>query len=158
MASLKAFNGLMQQFIDELARVFPQESKLQFYSQQFPLLCEANPRKPMELFVATYTPHFPKIQARDPSVFQEVPKFFNEIDILTLWGKCNEATREAIWKYLQHLSFMATTVSLIPPEMLSAIESVAMDCADKYNKGEFNPNQLMSMLPQLMQTMSTPPK
>jgi hypothetical protein len=153
MASTKAFNGLMQQFLDELSKSFTGESRLQFYARQFPLLCEANPKKPMEVFVATYGGHLDKIRNKDPSLFEDVPKLFEDIDIRHMWQSCDEATREAIWKYLQHLGFMATTVSMIPPEMLSAIETVAMDAASKVEQGSFDPNQILAMLPQLMSSL-----
>lgn len=156
MASTKAFNTLMQQFLDELVLVFHNEPVLKLFSSQFPLLCEANPRKPLEVFVSTYGAHTAKIQAKDVSLMDDVPMLFDKIDIRSLWQTCNQTTRDAIWNYLQHLSFMATTVSIIPPEMLSAIETVAMDVASKCETGQMDPSQLLSMLPQLMQNMALP--
>lgn len=153
MASVKAFNTLMQQFLDELSKVFPKEPKLRLYCQQFPMLCESNSKKPMEVFVSNYSSYMGKIQTQDETLFDDVPKFFGEVDVKHLWGQCDAATRDTIWKYLQHLSFMATTVNLIPPDMLSMIESIAMDCASKIEGGQMDANQLMSMLPQLMGSM-----
>jgi len=153
MATTKAFNGLMQQFLDELSHVFMGDGKLSQYAKQFPLLCDANPKKPMEVFMGTYGPHMAKIHAKDGTLFDDVPVFLTDIDIQGLWSRCNDQTREAIWKYLQHLVFIATTVSLIPPEMLNAIEKVAMDTAAKCENGQINPAQIMNLLPQLLSSM-----
>lgn len=157
MASVKAFNTLMQQFLDELSNVFPKEATLKMFTTQFPNLVSVNPRKPMELFTALYAPYAAKIQSRDETVFDDVPTLFGEIDVRGLWSKCDAGTKEAIWKYIQHLTFVSTTVSLIPPEMLSMIETVAQDCAGKFERGEIDPTQIMNMLPQMLQGMQSLP-
>lgn len=157
MTSVKAFNTLMQQFLDELSRVFPKDVRLKTYAAQFPMLCQANIRKPMEVFMEAYSGQQEKVRNKDETLFDAVPTLFNgNIDVKSMWALCDAPTKEAIWKYLQHLMFMATTVSLIPPDMLAMIESVAQDCAQKFEDGKMDPSQVFNMLPQLLETMGAP--
>lgn len=156
MTSVKAFNTLMQQFLDELSRVFPKDTRLKTYAAQFPMLCSANTRKPMEVFMGAYSGQQEKIRNKDATLFDDVPTLFGDIDVRSMWALCDDPTKEAIWKYLQHLIFMATTVSLIPPDMLAMIETVAQDCAQKFEDGKMDPSQVFNMLPQLLETMGAP--
>lgn len=157
MTSLNAFNSLMQQFIDELSKVFPEEKQLSMYATQFPLLCAANAKKPMEFFTSTYGPHTQKIIARDETLFQDVPMLFEAINVRDLWARATDATKDAIWKYLQNLNFLGTTLGMIPPDMMTMIENVAQSCAEKMESGQIDPSNLLSMLPQMMSALGTLP-
>lgn len=155
MTTYRAFNNLMQQFLEELGKVFPADSKLRVYAKQYPILCESNPRKPMEVFSRVYGPYAAKIQTLDETLFDDVPVLLESVDVRALWSKADADTRSAIWKYFQQLNFFATTTSLIPPEMMSVIDSVAQSCAEKMQDGQMNPADLLGMLPNLMQNMSS---
>lgn len=153
MTSVNAFNTLFQQFLDELSKVFPTEKKISIYAKQFPVLCSANPRKAMEVFMDTFGAHSSKIQDRDESLIESVPVLFGAIDIKTIWASASQTTKDAIWKYLQNLMFLSTTINLIPPDMMNMIENVAQSCADKIQTGQLDPTSLLSMLPQVMQSL-----
>jgi hypothetical protein len=153
MTSVNAFNSLFQQFLDELSKVFPEEKKLAMYAKQFPLLCAANPQKAMEVFSNTFGPYADKIQRQDETLVDDVPMLFDEIDIRKIWKSGDQATRDAMWKYLQNLNFLATTINLIPPDMMNTIESIAQSCADKIQSGQLDPSSILSMLPQVMQSL-----
>lgn len=161
MASVNAFNSLMQQFIDELSKVFPKEKKLQTYAKGFPLVCKTSPKMPMEFFTKTFGKHADLILAKDASIFEidHCSKLLDAVDVKELWEVANDTTKEAIWKYLQNLNFLATTLGMIPPDMMSMIENVAQSCAEKIETGQIDPSAIMSMLPQMMSALgSLPPK
>ena len=64
----------------------------------------------------------------------------------------SDATKGAVWQYLQTLYMLGTTITAIPQETLSVIESVAKDCADKMQSGdgEIDEKALMSMFSSMM--------
>mgnify|MGYP007024927689 CR=1 FL=1 len=47
------------------------------------------------------------------------------------WGTASENTKSAIWQYVQTLYMLGTTISSIPEDTLSMIETVAKQCVDK---------------------------
>ena len=53
------------------------------------------------------------------------------VDLEKHWGTASENTKSAIWQYVQTLYMLGTTISSIPEDTLSMIETVAKQCADK---------------------------
>ena len=59
----------------------------------------------------------------------------------------SEQTRGAIWSYYGNLYMLAMTMSMLPPQMLSMIESTAEECAKNIqDKGEITQENLMSSM------------
>ena len=130
-----AFNDMMQQFLDELVLTFPTEKKLVKYQNTFVLLRKANQKKPLKEFMETVGPFANHLMQKDEEFFQthaaEVP-FLNDLDIPRLWNsELSDATKGAIWQYLQTLYILGTTISALPAETLNMIESVAQKCASQ---------------------------
>jgi len=74
-----------------------------------------------------------QLMEKNESFFKEnsdsVP-LLSELNIAKIWGDdLSSSTKEAIWKYLQTLYILASTISALPAETLSMIESVAEKCA-----------------------------
>lgn len=153
MASVKAFNGMLYQFVEELAQAFPLEKKLQACLVQLPMLTDANPKKPMDAFLEAFATQSHKLTSKDESLFQDVPVLCGQIDVASLWSQADAGTRDAIWSYLQTLYFMASTVSSLPPQLLSSIENVAESCADKLENGELDMSQLLGALPNMLSSL-----
>ncbi|WIA15736.1 hypothetical protein OEZ85_002353 [Tetradesmus obliquus] len=141
---------MLFQFVEELSHAFPEEPKLKLCVAQLPMLTEANPKKAMEVFLHTYAPFAHKINAQDESLFADVPSLVGYVDVQQLWQRADQATRAAIWQYMQTLYFMASTVSVIPAHLLSQIESVAQNCATKIETGEMDMSQFLGSLPSVM--------
>lgn len=150
MASVKAFNSMLYQFVEELSHAFPHEAKLQACVTKLPMLTDANPKKAMDMFLQTFGPYAHKIAQQDDSLFTDVPTLCGYVDVDGLWVQADVATRDVIWQYLQTLHFMASTVSALPPGLLSSIESVAENCASKMEAGEMDMTQFLSSLPNVI--------
>ncbi|KAF6252695.1 hypothetical protein COO60DRAFT_1643819 [Scenedesmus sp. NREL 46B-D3] len=155
MTSTKAFNGMLFQFVEELAHAFPHEPKLQACVTKLPLLTDANPKKAMGMFLEAFTPFAHKISAQDDTLFDDVPSLCGFLDVRGLWVQADAPTRAVIWQYLQTLLFMASTVSALPPELLSSIESVAESCASKMDAGELDISQFLSSLPNVINQIAS---
>lgn len=66
----------------------------------------------------------------------------------------SETTKEAIWKYLQTLYILATTISVLPADTLSMIENVAEKCAKQMNEeGLSSEEALMKNMSGLMSSL-----
>ena len=129
----ESFNAMLQQFVDELARAFPGEAKLALYARKLPVLAATQPAQPRKLFMAAYGASGGLITARDEALFAAgAPSLFgDEIDVAGLWASAPAATRDAIWQYLGTLYVLASTMSLVPPGVLSDIQHLAEQAASQ---------------------------
>lgn len=155
MTSVTAFNDMMGQFLTELHKTFPEEKSLKKYIAAFELMSSTNPKLVVEGFMSAISPHMDKISAKDENFFienAETIDFLKDINLKNLWPKASANTREAIWQYIQTLYMLGTTITSIPPETLSMIETVAKQCADKLQEdgSEIDENQLMKSMQGLL--------
>ena len=94
----------------------------------------SNPRLVVDGFMQGVTPYADKISSKDESFFIEESKnldFMKGVNLEKHWGSASENTKGAIWQYVQTLYMLGTTISSIPEDTLSMIETVAKQCADK---------------------------
>ena len=151
MASVTAFNDMLTQFLVELHKTFPEEKGIKKMTTSFELLKSTNPRLIVDSFMKGVTPYADKISAKDESfLLEEIEKieFLDELNIKSYWTRMTPATKSATWQYLQTLYMLGTTITAIPAETLSLIESIAKDCADKLQTdgGELDQDALMKMM------------
>jgi len=97
------------------------------------------------------SPYADKISAKDENfLLNEIEniEFLKELNIKKYWSKMTPNTKSATWQYLQTLYMLGTTITAIPAETLSLIESIAKDCADKMQTegGEIDQDALMKMM------------
>ena len=120
----------MQEFLDELKNVFPDEKKIAVYEASFKNLKKANPRKILNLFLENTQPHSKKIVNHDETLITSGElEFLSELNIDKCWDDASEQTKSAIWQYMNTLYVLATTISSIPSNLLSTIEGMAEKCA-----------------------------
>jgi hypothetical protein len=146
---------MMGQFLAELHMSFPEEKSIKKYMTAFELLRSANGRLVVDGFMAAIAPHMDKISAKDENFFienAETIDFLKDINLKNIWPIASDNTREAIWQYIQTLYMLGTTITSIPPETLSMIESVAKQCADKLQEegGDIDESQLMKSMQGLL--------
>jgi hypothetical protein len=134
MASVTAFNDMLSQFLVELHKTFPDETGIKKMTTSFELLKTTNPRLIVDGFMKGVTPFADRISAKDEKfILEEIEKIdmLKDLNIKNYWARMSPATKAATWQYLQTLYMLGTTITAIPAETLSLIESIAKDCADK---------------------------
>ena len=151
MASVTAFNDMLSQFLVELHKTFPEEKGIKKMTTSFEMLKQTNPRLIVDGFMKGVTPYADKISAKDESfLLEEIEKIelLKDLNIKSYWNRMSDNTKAATWQYLQTLYMLGTTITAIPAETLSLIESIAKDCADKMetNGGELDQEALMKMM------------
>lgn len=151
MTSVNAFNDMLGQFLVELHKTFPEEKDIKKMMTSFELLRSANPRLIVDGFMKGVTPYADRISAKDETfLLNEIEKIdlLKDLNIKSYWGRMSPATKNATWQYLQTLYMLGTTITAIPADTLTLIESIAKDCADKMetNGGELDQAALMKMM------------
>ena len=148
MASVKAFNELMDRFILELKETFPEEPMIKKWYNTIDLMKGANTSGMMELFMANVSPYSQQLMAKDETFFTaetNTIKFVEDLNLRKLWTPdLSPNTKDAIWQYIQTLFMMGTTVQAVPPDMLKSIETMAEQCATQL-EGQ-DPSQLGASL------------
>jgi len=135
MTSISAFNEMMDQFMIELKQTFPEEKAIGKYYTGFDILKKSNPRKCVVGFMDEITPYAAQIMNKDENFLLDtnnvLPKVLDEMNIRGHWTpELGQATKDAIWQYLQTLYMLGTTIVSIPSDTLNMIEKVAKQCAD----------------------------
>jgi hypothetical protein len=141
MASVQAFNSVMDEFLTELKETFPEEKKLKVYYNGFLTMKKANPKKILELFMNNASPHATAITNRDESLFSTNNEIIPDVDLSVLWTDDLDAdTKNAIWQYLNTLYVLGSTINSIPSNLLSTIEGVAEQCASQMGEDGMSSN------------------
>ena len=155
MTTLKAFNEMMGQFLDELHATFPEEEIITAAKNS------PRDRKTFDNFMSAVGPFSAELMRKDDAFFAPENKFVQALNLHAVWKSENatQNTKEAIWQFLQTMYILGNTISMFPPETLSMIESAAESCAQNMKAqgktpGNMNEKDLMagmnSMLAQMM--------
>lgn len=151
MSSLDAFNDMMAQFLNELVLTFPEEKTIQKFQAGFEVARTTIPRSILDGFMSSVGPHSQKLMMKDEAFFLDHAKdiaFLKDIALDTVWTPdTSPATKGAIWQYLQTLHILGTTLTMFPPETLTAIENAAKKCAES---GSFDPSAISGLLSGIM--------
>lgn len=152
-STVSAFNEMMKQFLTELVQTFPEEKAMKKYLTAFEMAKKSNARMVLNEFMKSVGPYSQQIMSRDETFFiehnSEIP-FVNELNLKDHWNdELSESTKGAIWQYMQTLYLMGMTISTLPEETLSMIESVAQKCMAS---GALNEDALMSGMAGLLNT------
>lgn len=162
MSSLSAWCDMMDQFLSELEKTFPEEKSVRKYKTSFELLRKANPRKCIDAYMLGCSKYSEKIMSKDPRLFDlldEPESVLAELNISKLWKSgISDGTKDAIWQYIQTLYILGTTITSIPQDTLDMIEDVANKCATSMMNNpdkKFDEKALMSGMSGLLSSMST---
>ena len=138
MASVGAFVQMMEDFLTELSKLFPEEKGITKLMTQFDLLKSTNPRKCVETYMNGIAPYVTLITSKDDTLFQELEKseYLKDLKLSKNWSSISEHSKGCVWQYLSTLYMLGTTIVSIPSETLAAIENIAKDCANKLENSE----------------------
>lgn len=158
MTSVSAWCEMMDNFLSELSKTFPDEPGVKKYKTSYELVRKANPRKCVESYMAACTEYSQQIMNKDESFFVEQGEtisFLKDMNIKKHWEDpdLSQGTRDAIWQYIQTLYVLGTTITSFPPEALGMIEDVAQKCATNMQGGEEDPTKMLSNMSGLFSSL-----
>jgi len=142
----------MGQFLVELHKTFPDEKGIKKMMTSFDVLKSSNPRLVVDAFMKGVSPYADKISSKDETfLLDEIDTidFLKDLNIKSYWDRMSSNTRDATWQYLQTLYMLGTTITALPQDTLSQIESIAQGVASKLQDGdggELNQDALMAMM------------
>ena len=141
MATHQAFNGVMEEFLNELIKTFPEEKSLKVQYNQYLALKKANHKKIVDGFMTHIGQYTDRITNKDETLFDEDIEFLRKINIKKWWtDQLSTSTKDAIWQYLSTLIMLGTTITALPDNILQSIEGVAEQCASQMGEGGGMPN------------------
>tara|TARA_B100000674_G_C37715024_1_gene856987 strand:- start:18 stop:410 length:393 start_codon:yes stop_codon:yes gene_type:complete len=119
MSILTAFNTQVQNLIDDLNKLYPNEKDINLFREKFKLIKFANPRLIIENFILYVYPYKEFIMSKNEKYFIEEDNSINRecdkneisltkvINFKKLWQKTSDKNKNAIWKYFQVLIVLA---------------------------------------------------
>lgn len=154
MSSIQAFIQVLDEFLNELMETFPKVTKIKTYYHTFETLKKTNARKILDTFMEAIRGKEESISNKDEKIILKNP-FLAEVEIEKWWtSNLSQNTKDAIWKYLNTLVFLGTSITAIPPDMMKGIEDVAEKCIQNLGEdGMPDMNMLMKNVQQMMGNM-----
>jgi hypothetical protein len=145
MTTIRAFNDMMEQFLEELVQTFPEEKTIQMYHTSFGVLRKANTRVCLENYMKNIAPVVNHVMQKDDAFFMDHPNVIEGLDLRKIWtDSLSVQTKSAIWQYLQTLYILGTTISALPEDTMNMIEEMAKKAAQDMKPGALDSNLLMA--------------
>ena len=147
----ETFNTLALEFIKELSEVFPENTVLADCVENFGAIVSENPKKPMDFLVSVAGDKAAAINSKDETVFDDIT--IPGMAIKEMWNSTSDNTKEAIWQYLSTLHMLASTLGNTSGELMSGIEDMAMEFANKMAQGSMDVSTMLNEVMARVQTL-----
>lgn len=145
------FNALALEFVKELSEVFPENSTLTECVKNFDTIVSEDPKKPMDFLVKIVGDKAAAINSKDETVFDDIA--IPGMVVKEMWNSTSDNTKEAIWQYLSTLHMLASTLGNTSGELMSGIENMAMEFANKMATGNMDVPTMLNEVMQRVQTL-----
>jgi hypothetical protein len=144
------FNALALEFVKELSEVFPENTVLAECMKNFDTIV-SDPKKPMDFLVSIVGDNAEMLNSKDDAIFDTIT--IPGMEIKEMWNSTSENTKEAIWQYLSTLHMLASTLGNTSGELMSGIENMAMEFADKMAQGNMDVPTMLNEVMARVQTL-----
>lgn len=147
MELVSTFNNTINNFVGSMKKCYPDET-----ASLTPVEMMQDTR-PLQRFMKAVDTNMDKITNKDPAIFDSKFECIENCDLSAIWKRSeNDVNRNAIWKYLQTLSLIGTTVRSKSQNLEQFFDQFA---AETENSQTFtnDPNlqeQMMSMFKNLL--------
>lgn len=145
------FNALALEFVKELSEVFPENTVLAECVKNFDTIVGEDPKKPMDFLMKVAGDKTEAINSKDDAIFDDIT--IPGMVIKEMWNSTSENTKEAIWQYLSTLHMLASTLGNTSGELMSGIEDMAMEFANKMAQGSMDVPTMLNEVMQRVQTL-----
>ena len=145
------FNALALEFVKELSEVFPENTVLAECVKNFDTIVGEDPKKPMDFLMKVAGDKTEAINSKDDAIFDDIT--IPGMAIKEMWTSTSDNTKEAIWQYLSTLHMLASTLGNTSGELMSGIEDMAMEFANKMATGNMDVPTMLNEVMQRVQTL-----
>jgi hypothetical protein len=146
----ETFNTLALEFVKELSEVFPENTTLTDCVKNFDSIV-GDPKKPMDFLVSIVGDKADMINSKDDAIFDDIT--IPGMAVKEMWNSISENTKEAIWQYISTLHMLASTLGNTSGELMSGIENMAMEFANKMAQGNMDVPTMLNEVMQRVQTL-----
>lgn len=145
---------MFKSFLDDLSTAFPDET---IFAETKAKIDGPNMH---DRFYKYTAPRIQELMNKDSGFFSDRNKFMKEIGVQKVWRtNLSEETRSKIWAHIQNMWSMSTMMNMLPPGMLSMIESTADQAAkDIQEGGELTEEVLMKSMQGMLSKLLNQPK
>jgi len=147
----ETFNTLALEFVKELSEVFPENTTLTDCVKNFDSIVGEDPKKPMDFLVSIVGDKAEAINSKDDAIFDTIA--IPGMAVKEMWNSTSENTKEAIWQYISTLHMLASTLGNTSGELMSGIENMAMEFANKMAQGNMDVPTMLNEVMQRVQTL-----
>lgn len=136
MSTIDAVVDMIKEFLTELSKTYPENEKVSVKLKEIENLGDEQKETFFQEFNDDIKEHSTYVSKKSPKLFKK-SMFFKAIDMEQLWDiDVDDDTREAIWKYINTIHLLCTTLSVIPKDLMSNIEKMAQECASKMTSSD----------------------
>jgi hypothetical protein len=140
------FNTLALEFVKQLSEVFPENTVVAECAATFGDIVDKDPNKPTEFFLGLVGDNAGMIHSRHETLWDTVA--VEGIDAKEMWTSMSNTTRDVTWQYMKGLLLFSSTLGGTSGELMSGIEQMATEFAEKMVKGDMD---VSTMLNEVMQ-------
>lgn len=150
--SAESFKLMYKEFINELMKEFPdiieiKDEKLNSFK------FKGDHMKRFIKRIQTPEDFSKMITERNEALFASECKLIKDIGLHLVWKVADENTKNSIWQHLNTMYVLSSTISSIPPKMLSNIETMAQQFAQQMSQSDMQ-NLDMGAIMQGLQNMT----
>ena len=131
---IEEFNKTLDEFIQKLILQFPEETKLKTYYSAFKVTKMYDKTMPVKIYMGGCLQFTDQIKARDSEFFAKRPQFVERIKkcssftddtgLVNYWEQLSDASKNAIWDYVQTLFVMGEMYINKDTTMIGKINNV----------------------------------
>jgi len=145
------FNALALEFVKELSEVFPENTVLAECMKNFDTIVSEDPKKTMDFLVSIVGDNAEMLNSKDDAIFDTVT--IPGMEIKEMWNSTSDNTKEAIWQYISTLHMLASTLGNTSGALMTGIEDMAMEFANKMATGDLDVPTMLNEVMQRVQTL-----
>lgn len=160
LSSVATFIQMFDNFLNELTETFPSQKHLKSMMKKYELFKGTNDKKTLDIFVSTFQPYHDYIMNKDETLMlmEHESGMLKDLKIAEIWksDECTSQNKEAIWAHLSSLYMFATTINMIPSNLMNGIEQLAQQYASSIDENalkDFKPDMLMNNMASLMKKL-----
>lgn len=112
----KQFNDMALTFLSRMEETFPNEPKIRSYKQQFIILKDIDPKKPVTMFISNMELFGENILSKNEYFFKQenivknAESISGKLGLIKYWDNLTETTKNSIWEYIQGLYILGMII------------------------------------------------
>jgi len=128
MSSSEAFAAVLEDLIEELLKLHPEDKRLLSYQEK--VKKKENSHDILESFMIGMSEHKDLLNSKDDTLFETKSNVIKRLHLNKHFQTYETQTKNIIWEKLQTLNMLGTTIQSVPQSILSSIESFADSCSN----------------------------